>query len=193
MKNEWLLVTALLLSCEAKTEAPQAAKEAATSVPSGSATPTPAGVTPSGAQQALDRLDARTPLPLLPMMANHQKQNMRAHLSAVQEIVAAVAKNDFATVEKAAGRLGFSEQMGQMCEHMGSGAPGFTETALRFHHDADKIGEAARQRDSQQVLARLGQTLTQCTACHETYKQHVVDETEWSNAVGTAPPHHHVD
>jgi cytochrome c556 len=118
---------------------------------------------------------------------------MRDHLAAVQQIVAAAAKNDFATIEKAAGRVGFSEQMGQMCEHMGSGAPGFTELALKFHHDADKIGEAAHKHDSQQVLTLLGQTLSQCTGCHETYKQHVVDEAEWSDAAGTPAPHHHVD
>jgi DNA-binding MarR family transcriptional regulator len=40
---------------------------------------------------ALDRMDTRAPVPLLPMMANHQKQNMRDHLVAVQEIVAALA------------------------------------------------------------------------------------------------------
>lgn len=31
----------------------------------------------------LDGMDTRAPVPLLPMMANHQKQNMRAHLQAV--------------------------------------------------------------------------------------------------------------
>lgn len=193
MKTEWLIAAAMLLACQSKTDALLVVPGAATSPPATSSTPAPTSATPSGAQQALDRLDARTPVPLLPMMANHQKQNMRDHLTAVQQMVAAVAKRDFAAVEKAAGRIGFSEQMGQMCEHMGSGAPGFTEAALRFHHDADKIGEAARKRDSEQVLVLLGQTLGHCTGCHETYKQHVVDEAGWSEAVGAPPPHHHVD
>ena len=72
-------------------------------------------------------MDTRTPVPLLPMMADHQKRNMRDHLLAVQEIVAALAADNFAAVERSAGRIGYSEQMGQMCVHMGAGAPGFTE------------------------------------------------------------------
>ena len=81
-------------------------------------------------QQALTGMDSRRALPLPPMMANHQKQNMRDHLVAVQEIIAATVTADFAAVERAAGRIGYSEQMGQMCTHMGAAAPGFAEQAL---------------------------------------------------------------
>ena len=104
--------------------------------------PTPTPTAPP-AVALLDSMDTRVPVPLLPMMANHQKQNMRDHLRAVQEIVAAVGASDFDAVTRAAARIGYSEQMGQMCNHMGAGAPGFTDQALRFHHTADKIGAAA--------------------------------------------------
>jgi len=144
----------------------------------------------SSAADALDRLDTRTAVPLLPMMANHQKQNMRDHLVAVQEIVAALASEDFAGVEKAAGRIGFSEQMGQMCTHMGAGAPGFTERALEFHHTADRIAVAAREHDKTRVLSELGVTLSTCTSCHATWKQQVVDEPTWQNLTSSAAPTH---
>jgi len=121
---------------EAPTEAPPAARETSRAATTSA---------PHDAQQALDRLDTRIAVPLLPMMANHQKQNMRDHLVAVQEIVLAAASDDFDAVERAAGRMGYSEQMGQMCSHMGAGAPGFTEQALTFHHTADTIVTAARQ------------------------------------------------
>jgi hypothetical protein len=62
-------------------------------------------------------------------------------------------------------RIGYSQQMGQMCEHMGAGAPGFTERALEFHHSADQIGEAAKKRDSEGVLKSLSNTLATCTSC----------------------------
>ena len=133
------------------------------------------------AEQKLARLDARVPVPLLPHMANHQKQNMRDHLLAVQEIVAATAKGDFGAVEVAVERIGFSEEMGQMCNHMGAGAPGFTEQALQFHHTADTIAAAARLRDSAAVLQALGRTLATCTACHATFRQSVVDQATWSS------------
>jgi len=135
-------------------------------------------------------MDARSGLPLLPMMANHQKQNMREHLVAVQAIVAALATDDFAQVAKAAGKLGFSDEMGRMCTHMGSGAPGFTEQALAFHHTADGIAAAARARDKPRVLEELSATLEACTSCHAAWKQQVVDEASWEKLTLLPPPTH---
>ncbi|HUI25860.1 MAG TPA: hypothetical protein VL403_07205 [Candidatus Kryptonia bacterium] len=139
-------------------------------------------------QQSLDRMDSRRALPLLPMMANHQKQNMRDHLAVVQEIIAAVASDDFGAVERASGRIGYSEQMGQMCTHMGAGAPGFAEQALAFHRTADTITAAARQHDRNGVLRALSNTLQTCTGCHATWKQNVVDDATWSRATGGDAP-----
>jgi hypothetical protein len=132
------------------------------------------------AQQTLDKLDGRTPLPLLPMMAAHQKQNMREHLEAVREATKALAIGDFVGVKRAAERLGSSAQMTRMCEHMGAHAPGFTETALSFHKTADGIGAAAERQDRDDVLAALARTLAACTGCHSTYKQQIVDEATWA-------------
>src|SRR5450631_1380154 len=131
---------------------------AAQAIPAASCISGPSSSSTASPQQALARLDARTPVPLLPMMANHQKQNMRDHLAAIQEIIAATSKHDFAAVENAAARIGYSETMGQMCKHMGAGAPGFTERALQFHRNADRIGDAAKTRDAAAVLTALGQT-----------------------------------
>lgn len=144
-------------------------------------------------QATLDELDERTPVPLLPMMANHQKQNMRDHLLAVQEIVAAVAVDDYSGAERAAGRMGFSEPMAQMCTHMGAGAPGFTERALEFHHTADTIAVAARAHDHAAVVDALGKTLSACTGCHAAFKQEVVDEATWSERTGAAAAASHAN
>lgn len=154
-------------------------------------TTAPAATAQDSPQRALDALDTRRPVPLLPMMANHQKQNMRDHLVAVQEVVAALTTDDFAAIERAAGRIGFSEQMGQMCSHMGAGAPGFTEQALQFHRTADGIGTAARARDRAGVLTALNATLQTCTGCHATWRQEVVDEPTWRQRTASAPPTHH--
>lgn len=149
-----------------------------------------APATPS-ATAMLDSMDTRVPVPLLPMMANHQKQNMREHLQAVQEIVAAVGAGDFQAISRAGATIGYSEQMGRMCNHMGAGAPGFTDQALRFHHTADKIAEAARARDMSGVLTALNETLATCTGCHSAFKQRVVDETTWASLAGQPAPQHH--
>jgi len=136
----------------------------------------------------LERLDARTPVPLMPMMASHQKQSMRDHLAAVQEIVAALAADDLPAVEKAASRIGTSEQMAQMCSHVGAAAPGFAEQALAFHRTADGIGAAARDRDRKRVLTELDATLRACTSCHAAWKQQVVDEPTWQRLTASDPP-----
>jgi hypothetical protein len=106
----------------------------------------------------------------------------------VQEIVSAVAAKDFEAVQRSVSRIGYSEQMGQMCQHMGVGAPGFTELALKFHHGADQIGEAAKTQDAEGVLKALSSTLATCTGCHQTYKQQVIDQAAWAALMGMATP-----
>jgi hypothetical protein len=162
------LVFATWLLCSGCRAAPHDAPEPHASAPE--AAPSPA----QSPHAALDKLDERRPVPLLPMMAQHQKENMREHLEAVQEVVAAAATGEFDKVAVAGKRLGYSEHMGRMCEHMGAGAPGFTEQALSFHHTADAIVSAAEKRDGAAVLAALSKTLRVCTSCHATYKQQLV-------------------
>lgn len=142
------------------------------------------------AWDTLEQMDKRASVPLLPRMANHQKENMRDHLVAVQEIVHALAVDDFTAVARAAGRIGFSAEMGQMCTHMGAGAPGFTEQALHFHHTADGISAAAQENDRKRVLTALDATLQTCTSCHAAWKQQVVDEATWEQLTSQAPPVH---
>jgi hypothetical protein len=141
----------------------------------------------------LDRIDARSPVPLLPTMAAHQKQSMRDHLVAVQEVVAALSVADFTGVETAATRIGFSQTMGQMCTHMGAGAPGFAEQAIEFHRTADRIGAAARDRDGAAVLVALGTALQACTSCHAAWKQQVVDEPTWQRLAAAPNATHRSD
>jgi cytochrome c556 len=135
-----------------------------------------------------EALDTRTPLPLTAMMAEHQKRNMRDHLAAIQEIVAALAADDMSAVEKAARRIGYSATMAQMCQHMGAAAPGFTDVALAFHRTADTIADAAQRGDRKAVTGALAATLGTCVGCHATYQQQVVDETTWQRLT-TEPQH----
>jgi cytochrome c556 len=133
--------------------------------------------------------DTRQPLPLPAMMAEHQKQNMRGHLAAIEAIVAAIGHDDMDAVAQAAGRIGYSQAMGQMCEHMGAAAPGFTAMALNFHHTADTIGDAARRGDRAGVLSALDRTLQTCVSCHATYRQEVVDEKTWERLTAATTSH----
>lgn len=142
----------------------------------------------SSLEAAMEKLDTRVPVPLLPHMANHQKENMRDHLLAVQEIALGAARNDFSAIDEAATKLGLSPGMEGMCNHMGMGAAGFTEQALKFHRSADDIAAAARKRDSPEVMKALGVTLQLCTGCHATYRQKIVDEATWTRLTATTAP-----
>jgi len=141
--------------------------------PAGTATPATADHRPPVSN------DTRRPLPLLPHMAEHQLANMRDHLAVVQAVVSALAAKDFEGVERAASRIASSEQMSRMCNHMGLGAPGFTEMALNFHHTADGIGAAAKQRDADATLKAVSATLQTCVGCHATFRQEIVDAATW--------------
>ncbi len=124
-------------------------------------------------------LDTRQPVYLTAMMAAHQKENMREHLMAVQRIIAALQTGNLVAVGESAKEMGFSPQMGQMCEMMGAATPGFAKIALKFHHTADEIGAAASKRDEPVVLSALAKTLAICTTCHAAYVQKVVSDEAW--------------
>ncbi len=156
--------------------------------PPAPAAPAPAAPAPEVSEPILElnAMDDRAPVPLLPMMAWHQKQNMMAHLVAIQGIVDGVAREDWEAIAKASSAIESSPQMQQMCEHMGAGADGFTELALEFHRRADGIGAAAREQDAAAVLRATASTLDACTGCHATYRQDVVDAATYKARTGSS-------
>lgn len=126
--------------------------------------------------------DTRKPLPLTAMMAEHQKQNMRGHLEAIRDLTEAFVSKNFKQIEDAGKRLGTSPEMKMMCDHMGRGAQGFTEMALKMHSEADKIVFAAQKKDLKGAMVATNRTLQSCTACHAVFKQEVMSEEDWRKA-----------
>lgn len=171
-----MALTLCTAACQNKEPAPAAVQE--------QPQPSPA----SGACQPVEELaglDHRTPVPLQPMMAWHQKQNMMEHLVAIQRITDGLAREDWDEVASASALIESSPQMQQMCQHMGAGAQGFTEMALDFHRRADAIGVAARAHDGAAVLRATSNTLQSCTGCHAAFRQDVVSATEWQRRTGS--------
>ncbi|MDQ3032223.1 MAG: cytochrome c [Myxococcota bacterium] len=176
-----IVLTSLLLACGCETP------------PTGDTDPAPtvaAGAPASAAQHELAALDDRTPVPLLPPMAAHQREQMRDHLAVVQEITAALARDDLDAAATSASRMGTSDSMTAMCSHMGAGAPGFTERALQMHQRADGIAEAARAGSRTATLAALSETLATCTSCHATYRQEIVDHARWTELTSRSSDTH---
>lgn len=138
----------------------------------------------------LAEMDTRRPVPLQPMMAWHQKQNMMEHLVAIQRITSGLAEENWEEIASASALIETSPQMQQMCQHMGSGAEGFTDMALDFHRRAEAIGEAARAKDSGAVLRATAHTLQACTTCHATFRQEIVDFDTWQERTSHDPSAH---
>lgn len=114
--------------------------------------------------------DKRIPLNLPPMMAQHQKANMREHLKAVNEIVGYMGAKDFTQASKTAHeKLGLTTQMKQMCDNMPNET--FRTMALDFHQSGDALAEVLKTKDADQSLKALDAVLTKCTACHEMFRQ----------------------
>ncbi len=155
----------------------------------------------AAAFEELEALDPRTPVPLLAMMAWHQKQNMMQHLVVIERIIAATAERDWAKVKEVARAIEASESERRSCEHMGAHASGFTQLALEFHDRAAEIGRAAARENTEQVLLATSHTVSACTACHAQYRQQIVDLPTWerlqastgdsSTPHGHSPPHGH--
>ncbi|MEM9194396.1 MAG: hypothetical protein AAGF12_34785 [Myxococcota bacterium] len=133
----------------------------------------------------LAEMDPRQPVPLQPMMAWHQKQNMMEHLVAIRRITDGLAREDWDEVATASRLIEASPQMERMCHHMGQGADGFTEMALEFHRRAAGIGEAAERQDGASALGATAHTLEACTSCHAAFRQEVVDSATWQTRTGS--------
>lgn len=177
-------LTLAFAGCDRQQSAPATSETEATSAQSQAATKE----MPLSACAPLEQLaamDHRKPVPLQPMMAWHQKQNMMEHLVAIQRITDALAREDWEGVAAASALIESSPQMQMMCEHMGAGADGFTELALEFHRRADAIGVAARAHDGAEVLRATSHTLEACTSCHASYRQEVVDAATWQERTGS--------
>lgn len=134
---------------------------------------------PASQHAELTQMDGRIVVPMPPRMANHHRQQMRSHLEVVQQIVAALATDDFAQVRKAAEPIAASASNDHQCEMMGRGAEGFTEQALRFHETANGILGAADEKDRAGVLTALSETVAVCTGCHAAFQQEIVTWDDW--------------
>lgn len=192
--KKWMLACVLVVGCDASQKpAPETVEVAQGQEESSPAVaPVECG---DAAIRELNQMDNRKPVPLQPMMAWHQKQNMMEHLVAIQRINLGLAEGDWDEVGKAIDLIGSSPQMAKMCEHMGAGAEGFTELALSFHAKADLIREPAKNKDVSGTLRATAETVQVCTTCHATYRQDVVDAATWAARTGSdhapSPEMHH--
>ncbi|MEW6544658.1 MAG: hypothetical protein AB1411_13760 [Nitrospirota bacterium] len=97
---------------------------------------------------------------------------MRQHLESVQQIVAALAREDF---EQAQGltetHLGFfMHRQAMQKQRPEDFPPAYHDLAMAHHEAAEDLARTMPSRDLKQILPKLDSVLKACVACHNAYR-----------------------
>jgi hypothetical protein len=137
--------------------------------------------------------DARQPVVFPPAMRQHMLGNMRDHLQALADILAALSGGDYANAAHIAhARLGMASPTAASCNPAGGGATGAPEAmdmeqmmarfmpesmravGLEMHQSASvfaaEADKAAGTGDARPAYAALARVTEKCAACHMTYR-----------------------
>lgn len=121
-------------------------------------------------------LDARQKIDMPEMMREYMLGNMRDHLQALQEIQAALAKNEFGrAAEIAEQRIGMSSLEAHGAVHMAPYMPKpMQDIGTEMHRAASRFAriaqEASVKGDMSPVFDAYSKILQQCVACHSAYR-----------------------
>jgi len=114
--------------------------------------------------------DSRTSLNLPAPMRFQQKQMMREHLQAVNDIIALIAERKFdAASDIAHSKLGLTPEMKKMCNMFAN--DNFRQTGLTFHKHADELGDVLKTKNLNKSLRALNTVMDSCIKCHATFRQ----------------------
>ena len=129
----------------------------------------------SGGAHADERALVEMPAP----MQEHLLGNMRDHLHAVDDILAALADGDAKAAGKVAeARLGMSSLDDHGAAHMAPFMPeGMRAAGTELHHAASRFAQTVANADVEQtfeaqqsVFAALQNITASCNACHDGYR-----------------------
>lgn len=121
---------------------------------------------------AFAQQDDRQLVELPPMMQQHMLTNMRDHLMAIDEILAALAANQpDKAAELAEQRLGMSSLASHGAAHMAPHMPKeMQEIGTGMHRAASRFALTAQEGDVLSAYASLRNVTASCVACHEAYR-----------------------
>lgn len=114
----------------------------------------------------------RMALNLPPAAQEGLKLTMREHLEAIDAIVAALAREDFAKAAILANeKLGFPKHHIAMQREEGATFPSaYHELAMAHHKAAEDLGAVILTKDLKQILPHLEQTIHACVKCHQVFR-----------------------
>ncbi len=100
------------------------------------------------------------------------KLTMREHLEAIDAIVGALGREDFARAAILTNEeLGFPKHHVAMQREQGATfPPEYHELAMAHHQAAEAMGEMIPTKDFKQILPLLQQTIHACVNCHQVFR-----------------------
>ena len=94
---------------------------------------------------------------------------MRANLKSLGEMISAMAKDDFKSVQEISEKMSFNKKKGKGLSRRGN--PAFTAMGVQFHAvDAIEVTKAAENKDRKATLRAMSNMVNSCVACHSTFK-----------------------
>jgi len=130
-------------------------------------------------QSTAAHADERTLVEMPALMQDHLLGNMRDHLHALDDVLAALADGDAATAGQVAeARLGMSSLDDHGAAHMAPFMPeGMRAAGTELHRAASRFAQVAANADvehtfeaQQSVFAALQDITATCNACHDGYR-----------------------
>jgi hypothetical protein len=114
----------------------------------------------------------RMALNLPPAAQEGLKLTMREHLEAIDAIVGALAREDFAKAAILANEeLGFPKHHVAMQREGGAIFPSaYHELAMAHHKAAEDLGAVIPTKDLKEILPHLEQTIHACVKCHQVFR-----------------------
>jgi hypothetical protein len=121
---------------------------------------------------ALAPADNREMVEMPPMMQEHMLANMRDHLAAIDEILAALNAEDFAGAARVAEfRLGMSSLESHGAGHMAQVMPAaMREIGTEMHRAASRFARTAEEGDQLHAFRSLRSVTQSCVSCHAAYR-----------------------
>ncbi|GJL69106.1 MAG: hypothetical protein NPIRA06_17410 [Nitrospirales bacterium] len=100
------------------------------------------------------------------------KLTMREHLEAIDAIVGALAREDFARAAILTNEeLGFPKHHVAMQREQGATfPPEYHKLAMAHHQAAEAMGEMIPTKDLKRILPHLQQTIHACVKCHQVFR-----------------------
>ena len=104
------------------------------------------------------------------MKGVHQLSNMRAHMTALAEIVKYMNSDQYDEASTVAQeKLGLTVSMNLMCGSFGSKS--FEAMGVTFHKSADALAQTLKTKDHKKSMIALEKVMNGCVLCHSTFKQ----------------------